>query len=78
MFNYMTWKSKQIIMDRSDYDSVKSALTGKKAILDADGDAAPYNGYSANTSYDTSVAGRTGFVFSKLDDWIYGLIDSYI
>jgi len=50
--------------------------TNKKAILDDFGDAAPYNGALANTSYDTSKARDTGFAFSSINDWIYELINS--
>ena len=51
--------------------------TGTKAILDAKGDAAPYNGepeYSINTDKATAL----GFRFSSLHDWIYELLDYYI
>jgi nucleoside-diphosphate-sugar epimerase len=51
--------------------------TAKKAIISADGDAAPYNGepeYSINT--DKSV--ELGYQFSNLKDWIYDLLDYYI
>ena len=51
--------------------------TGTKAILDKDGDAAPYNGepeYSINTEKATTL----GFQFSELKDWIYGFLDYYI
>ena len=50
--------------------------TNRKAILDDLGDAAPYNGALANTSYDTSKARKLGFVFSDINDWIYELINS--
>ena len=50
--------------------------TNRKAILDDFGDAAPYNGALANTSYDTTKARDTGFAFSSIDDWIYELIYS--
>ena len=49
--------------------------TNRKVILDASGDAAPYNGASANVSYDTSKARKIGFVFSDINDWIYKLIN---
>lgn len=54
------------------------ALTGKKAVLSQEGDAAPYNGFFADTSYSTKKAADTGFVFSKPDSWIYGLIEKII
>lgn len=49
--------------------------SGKNAVLENSGDPAPYNGSSANISYDLSKAGSTGFCFSKIDEWIYGLMD---
>ena len=51
--------------------------TGKKAIIDSAGDAAPYNG-ETEYSINTEKARRLGFQFSKLHDWIYGLLDEYI
>lgn len=50
--------------------------TNRKVILDASGDAAPYNGVLANTTYDTTKARDTGFAFSSINDWIYELINS--
>ncbi len=51
--------------------------TGKKAILEADGDAAPYNG-EAEYSINTDKAEKLGFEFSNLKDWVYKLLDYYI
>ena len=51
--------------------------TGAKAVLDAKGDAAPYNcepEYSINTDRAKSL----GFCFSSLHDWVYDLLDYYI
>ncbi len=51
--------------------------TGMKAIIDEAGDDAPYNGepeYSINTEKARSL----GFSFTKLQDWIYDLLDYYI
>lgn len=51
--------------------------TGKKAILSADGEPAPYNGeppYSINTQ----KAENRGYTFTQLKDWIYELLDAYI
>lgn len=53
------------------------AKTGKKAILSAEGEPAPYNGeppYSINTK----KAERLGYAFTELKDWIYELLDMYI
>ena len=52
--------------------------TGKKAILNRNGEPAPFNGTVANTSYDTQKALATGFRFSKIEDWIFDLLDYYI
>lgn len=51
--------------------------TGKKAILSAEGEPAPYNGeppYSINTQ----KAENCGYTFTELKDWIYELLDAYI
>jgi len=51
--------------------------TGKKAILSADGDTAPYNG-EPEYSINTDLAASLGFRFSRLHDWIFELLDYYI
>lgn len=51
--------------------------TGKKAIIEASGDPAPYNGES-EYSINTDKAAALGFRFSRLRDWIYDLLDYYI
>ncbi len=51
---------------------------GRKAVFDDHGDIAPYNGATANISYDTSIARGCGFTFSKVEDWIYKLLDHEI
>ncbi|MCR5702150.1 MAG: NAD-dependent epimerase/dehydratase family protein [Lachnospiraceae bacterium] len=47
----------------------------KKAVLDRAGDISPYNGTTANLSYDTTKAIQSGFVFSNINDWISELIN---
>lgn len=51
--------------------------TGTKAILDENGDAAPYNG-EPEYSINTDKADALGFEFSTLQDWIYELLDYYV
>lgn len=51
--------------------------TGKKAMLDEDGDAAPYNG-DPEFSINTDKAKTLGFEFSDIHDWIYELVDFYL
>lgn len=51
--------------------------TGTKAIIDNEGDAAPYNG-EPEYSMNTEKANALGFNFSVLNDWIYELLDYYI
>lgn len=51
--------------------------TGAKAIITADGDAAPYNG-EPEYSINTEKAEALGFKFSDLKDWIFDLLDHYI
>jgi nucleoside-diphosphate-sugar epimerase len=51
--------------------------TGCNAILDDNGDAAPYNG-EVEYSINTDKAAELGFVFSELNSWIHDLLDYYI
>lgn len=51
--------------------------TGKKAILNETGEAAPYNG-TVSHSLNIDRAADLGFVFSDLKSWMYGLLDAYI
>ena len=51
--------------------------TGTKAIIDKEGDDAPYNG-EPEYSINTEKAKALGFRFSELKDWIYELLDYYI
>ena len=52
-------------------------ITGKKAVLDDNGEDAPYNGEPAY-SINTEKAQQLGFAFSELNDWIYDLVEHYI
>lgn len=51
--------------------------TGTKAVIDQEGDTAPYNG-EPEYSINTEKAEALGFRFSVLHDWIYELLDDYI
>ncbi|MBO5238986.1 MAG: NAD-dependent epimerase/dehydratase family protein [Lachnospiraceae bacterium] len=51
--------------------------TGARAIIDKNGDNAPYNG-EPEYSINTEKAKTMGFQFSILRDWIYELLDYYI
>lgn len=51
--------------------------TGTKAVLNPNGDPAPYNG-EPEYSINTEKANGLGFRFSVLRDWIFGLLDDYI
>ena len=51
--------------------------TGTKAIIDTTGENAPYNG-EPEYSINTEKAKALGFEFSKLQDWIFELLDYYI
>ncbi|WP_026528745.1 NAD-dependent epimerase/dehydratase family protein [Butyrivibrio sp. VCD2006] len=46
-----------------------------KAILNENGEAAPFNGLKDTLSFSTKKAKAAGYTFSDLDSWIYGLID---
>lgn len=51
--------------------------TGKRAVLTENGECAPYNRtpeYSINTDKATAL----GYSFTRLEDWIYDLLDYYI
>lgn len=52
-------------------------LTGKKPILDMNGEAAPYNGTPAN-SVNTESAGKTGFEFSDIVPKVRELVRMYV
>lgn len=51
--------------------------TGHKAIIDENGDVAPYNG-EPEYSINTERAEKLGFKFSNLHDFIFELLDYYI
>ncbi len=51
--------------------------TGTKAIIDTEGDTAPYNG-EPEYSINTEKAKALGYRFSAIHDWIYELLDYYI
>ena len=68
--------SEGIISIREILDYVETK-TGIKAVLAPDGDPAPYNGES-EYSINTDKAAALGFRFSRLQDWIFGLLDYYI
>lgn len=57
-----------------DYVEMK---TGVKAIIDKNGDNAPYN-EEPEYSINTEKAKALGFKFSVLHDWIYELLDYYV
>ena len=68
--------SEGIISIREILDYVETK-TGIKAVLAPDGDPAPYNG-ETEYSINTGKAAALGFRFSRLQDWIYDLLDYYI
>lgn len=51
--------------------------TGKNPVLAESGDPAPYNGETGYT-INTGLAGKLGFSFSPLREWIYPLLDHLI
>lgn len=51
--------------------------TGKKALLSADREVAPYNGES-EFSVNTDKAKALGFEFSDVNDWIYDLLEYFL
>lgn len=52
--------------------------TGKKAIIAALGDVAPYNGFENDMTLNTEKASKKGYQFTEMDRWLYDLIDWYI
>ena len=53
------------------------SVTGKRCILSADGEPAPYNG-TVSYSLNLDKAQRTGFAFGQVQDWIGKVILDYI
>lgn len=51
--------------------------TGKKAIMESTGEAAPYNG-TVSHSVNIDRAAELEFQFSNIEEWIYELIDGFI
>lgn len=49
--------------------------TRHKAIINEDGDTAPFNGITGVQSFNTDRAVNSGFAFSNVHDWIYNLLD---
>ena len=49
--------------------------SSERAVLSDNGDPSPYNGISADTSYDCTKAKAAGFSFSDIGSWLYELID---
>lgn len=62
----------------SDIISYAENKLGKKAILDENGEPAPFNGFMDTFTLSTERAKIAGFTFSDLDSWIYKLIDHEI
>ena len=63
------WAGKSREYDRTAEENIK------KAVLEASGEAAPYNGLPANRSINTQKAQGLGFKFYDLESWLYKLID---
>ncbi len=51
--------------------------TGKTAIINSDGEEAPYNS-TGDYSINTNQAKEAGFIFTDLKEWIYDLLNYYI
>lgn len=49
---------------------------GTKAVIHAQGDPAPYNTDGGDMTFSTRKAESTGYRFSDINEWIYGLIDT--
>ena len=49
---------------------------GKKAVIDRQGDDAPYNGIEDTLSFCTDKAESIGYKFRELKEWLYPLIDT--
>ena len=52
-------------------------ITGKKAIIKAEGEAATLNG-APSFSLDTAKAAKSGFEFKNINEWVYPLIDLWV
>ena len=53
------------------------AQSGKKAFIDVNGAAAPYNGMP-EYSINTNKAEETGYKFTHIKNWIFDVVDFYI
>jgi len=73
---YINGSSDGVISVKEILDYVETK-TGKVAVLEADGDKAPYNG-EQEYSINTNKAKNLGFEFTTLKDWIFELVDKYI
>lgn len=51
--------------------------TGAKAVIDKEGESAPYNG-TFDYSINTEKAQELGFRFTNLREWVFELVDYYI
>ncbi len=49
---------------------------GKKAVINKQGDDAPYNGIEDTLSFNTEKAESIGYRFYNLKEWLYPLIDA--
>ncbi|MBR6400968.1 MAG: reductase [Firmicutes bacterium] len=52
--------------------------TGKRAVLDKDGDPAPYNGFTGDYTLCTQKAKDAGLHFVDINDRLWELLDKYI
>lgn len=59
----------------ADLISYIEKAAGKKAVLDKDGEPAPFNGLPCDRSINTQKAQSLGFKFMDLDSWLFKLVD---
>jgi hypothetical protein len=50
--------------------------TGKNALFSEQGDSAPYNDFRFDVSYCCEKTEGTGYAFSEINSWIWGLLDN--
>lgn len=66
--------SKEAVKISSIVEYIEKHL-GKKAIMNRQGDNAPYNGLEDTLSFNTEKAEAIGYRFRELKEWLYPLID---
>lgn len=63
------------VISQNEIISYIERKSGEKAVIAVNGDPAPYNGISSETSYDCAKAEHSGYNFSDISSWIFKLLN---